>query len=101
MTFSQIEEYFLKLGARPRSLIELANTQAAKELVKAGVGVTIAAPWGAREDLAHGTLATVPLVRGKIARQWIAARLKAKPESLAQRIFIGLCEDAGRVVLGA
>jgi DNA-binding transcriptional LysR family regulator len=94
-TFDLIQDYFLKLGVRPRSFIELGNTEAIKELVKLGLGIAIAAPWVAGAELAAGSLAAVPLLRGKIGRQWIVAKLKNRPTTLPERIFSGLCQDVG------
>lgn len=94
-TFDLIQDYFLKLGVRPRSLIELANTEAIKELVKLGLGIAIAAPWVAGAELAAGSLAVAPLLRGKITRHWVVARLKDRPVTLAERTFTGLCQEVG------
>lgn len=94
-TFDLIQDYFLKLGVRPRSFIELGNTEAIKELVKLGLGIAIAAPWVAGTELTAGTLAAVPLLRGKITRQWIVARLKDRPTTLPERTFSGLCLEVG------
>jgi len=94
-TFDLIQDYFLKLGVRPRSFIELGNTEAIKELVKLGLGIAIAAPWVAGTELNAGTLAAVPLLRSKITRQWIVARLKDRPTTLPERTFTGLCLEVG------
>ncbi len=94
-TFGLIQDYFLKLGVRPRSFIELGNTEAIKELVKLGLGVAIAAPWVAGAELAAGSLCSIPLLRGKIARHWIVARIKNRPATLPERIFSGLCREVG------
>ncbi|MCB1210908.1 MAG: LysR family transcriptional regulator [Verrucomicrobiales bacterium] len=94
-TYDLIQDYFLKLGVRPRSLIELGNTEAIKELVKLGLGVAVMAPWVAGNELAAGSLATVPLLRGRIVRHWIVAQLKDRPQTLAQRTFTGLCQEVG------
>lgn len=95
-TFQLINEYFLKLGARPRSFIELGSTEAIKELVKLGLGVALAAPWITRNELKSGELAALPLLRGKIKRQWILAHLKNKVVSLAEQTFLSLCEAVGQ-----
>lgn len=104
-TYELIGEYFHKLGVRPKSLIELGNAEAIKELVKLGLGVTLAAPWTARAEIASGEIVAVPLLRGRVKRQWVVAQLKEKPTSLAEQIFMGLCVDVGvdleKKVLGA
>jgi len=93
LTFELVSDYFMKLGIKPRSIIELGNPAAITELVKAGVGITIGATWTNNAELETGALAAVPLVKGKIKRHWIAAWLKDKPITLVEQTFIGLCED--------
>lgn len=95
-TFALANEYFLKLGARPRSFIELGSTEAIKELVKLGLGVALMAPWNARAEIAEGSLAAVPLVKGRVRRQWVVSHLRDKPVTLAEETFMGLCHDVCR-----
>jgi len=95
LTFDLIGEYFLKLGVRPKSFMELGNIQAIKELVKLGLGTAIAAPWTSLSEIRSGELTAIPLLRNRIKRQWIVCHLKQKPTSLAEHIFMGLCEEAG------
>jgi DNA-binding transcriptional LysR family regulator len=94
-TFGLIREYFHKLGARPRSFIELGSTEAIKELVKLGLGVAMVAPWTARSEIKRKELCAIPLPRAKVKRQWVVAHLKNKPVSLAEKTFMSLCEEAG------
>lgn len=94
-TFQFIVEYFLKLGVRPKSFIELGNTEAIKELAKLGLGVAMVAPWTARAEIKSRELCALPLPRAKVKRQWVVAHLKDKPVSLAERTFMVLCEEVG------
>jgi DNA-binding transcriptional LysR family regulator len=94
-TFQFIIEYFLKLGVRPKSFIELGNTEAIKELAKLGLGVAMVAPWTARAEIKSKELCALPLPRAKVKRQWVVAHLKDKPVSLAERTFMVLCEEVG------
>lgn len=94
-TFALANDYFLKLGARPRSFIELGSTEAIKELVKVGLGIALLAPWIARSEIELGSLAVVPLVKGRVRRQWVVSHLKNKPVTLAESTFMGLCRDVG------
>lgn len=94
-TFDFILEYFHKLGVRPRSFIELGNTEAIKELVKLGLGVAMVAPWTARDEIKSKELCVLPLPRAKVKRQWVVAHLKEKPVTLAERTFMALCEEVG------
>jgi DNA-binding transcriptional LysR family regulator len=94
-TFEMIGEYFLKLGVRPKSFIELGNTEAIKELVKLGLGVAMVAAWTAPAEIKSGELVSLPLVRSRIKRQWVVAHMKQKPVSLAEQTFMTLCEQVG------
>ncbi len=94
-TFALVNDYFLKLGVRLRSIIELGSTEAIKELVKLGLGVALVAPWIARPEIEQGSLAAVPLVKSRVRRQWVVAPLKNKPVTLAENTFMGLCKEVG------
>lgn len=93
LTFEMVNDYFMKLNIRPKSIIELGNPGAITELVKVGVGIAIGATWTNRAELESGQLVAVPLLRSRIRRQWIAACLKDKPITLVEQTLIGLCED--------
>lgn len=96
LNFAMIQEFFLKQGVRLQSFIELGSTEAGKELAKLGLGVAIAARWIARQEIEAGQLVSVPLPKGKLKRRWITAILKGRPMNLAERTFIGLCEEVGK-----
>lgn len=94
-TFALVNDYFLRLGVRPRSFMELGSTEAVKELVKLGLGVALVAPWIVGRELRTKELIALPLVKGRVRRQWVVAQLKHKPVSLAEQTFMGLCREAG------
>lgn len=96
LNFALIQEFFLKHGVRLQHFIELGSSEAIKELAKLGLGVAIAARWIARAELAAGQLAAVPLPKGRLRRRWVTSSLKGRPLNLAERTFIGLCEEVGR-----
>ena len=98
LTFAMVHEHFLRLGVRLASVIELGSTEAMKELAKLGLGVAVAARWTARAELQAGQLVALALPRGRIRRHWVAATLRGRPLSLAERTFLGLCQEAGRVL---
>lgn len=93
-TFALVNDYFLKLGVRPRSFMELGSTEAIKELVKLGLGVALVAPWIVRAEIKSRELVALPLVKGRVRRQWVVAHLKDKPLTLAEQTFMGLCREA-------
>ena len=94
-TFALANDYFLKLGVRPKSFIELGSTEAMKELVKLGLGVALLAPWIAQSEIEQGSLAAVPFIKGRVRRQWVVSNLKDKPMTLAESTFVGLCRQVG------
>src|SRR5262249_582232 len=69
-TFRMVEKYFQEDGVVLNTVIELGSMEAIKELVKLGLGVSIFAPWTAREELAARSLVTLPLGRRKLRRNW-------------------------------
>lgn len=95
LTFELISEYFLKLGIRPKSFIELGNIEAIKELAKLGLGTAIIASWTAKGEIQSGELFALPLPRMRIRRQWVVAHLKHKPMRLAEQTFMGICQEVG------
>ncbi len=94
-TFALVNDYFQKLGVRPRSFMELGSTEAIKELVKLGLGIAMVAPWTVRAEIKSKELVALPLLKGRVRRQWVAAHLKNKPLTLAEQTFMGLCREAG------
>lgn len=98
LTFDMVSDFFRRQGTRLHSFIELGSTEAMKELAKLGIGAAIAADWTARPEIAAGQLIAVPLPKAKLRRRWVASTLKGRPLSLAERTFLGLCEEVGRLV---
>jgi hypothetical protein len=55
----------------------------------------LVAAWGTRQELKSGELVALPLLRGRIKRQWVVAHLKNKAVTLAEQTFLALCEAVG------
>ncbi len=96
LNFAMIQEFFLKQGVRLNHFIELGSSEAIKELAKLGLGIAIAARWIARPEIEAGQLVPVPLPKGRLRRRWVTSSLKGRPLNLAERTFVGLCEEVGR-----
>jgi DNA-binding transcriptional LysR family regulator len=94
VTFRLIENYFRREQMVLNTVIELGTMEATKELVKLGVGVSILAPWIARQELSEGSLVRLPLGRRRLERRWGILQWRGKRLSLAEETFIGLCRDA-------
>ncbi len=98
LSFALLNDLFVRQGIRLNSIIELGSTEAMKELAKLAIGVAIAAPWTARAEITTGQLIAIPLPRGKIRRTWVSATLLGRPLNLAERTFVGLCEEVGHLM---
>ncbi len=96
LNFILIQEFFLKQGVRLQHFIELGSSEAIKELAKLGLGIAIAARWIARSEIEAGQLIPVPLPKAKLRRRWVTSSLKGRPLNLAERTFVGLCEEVGK-----
>ncbi|MBL9114898.1 MAG: LysR family transcriptional regulator [Verrucomicrobiaceae bacterium] len=97
-SFTMLNEMFLKQGARLNHIIELGSTEAMKELAKLGIGIAVSARWTAQAEIKQKQLHVVPLPRGQVKRTWVTAILKGKRLNLAERTFVGLCEETGRLM---
>ena len=94
VTFGLIENYFRHEGMTLKTIIEVGSMEATKELVKLGLGVSILAPWIARQEIEEGSLVALPLGRRKLQRRWGILHWRGKRLNLAEETFIGLCESA-------
>ncbi|MEY2877711.1 MAG: hypothetical protein RLZZ15_91, partial [Verrucomicrobiota bacterium] len=92
-TFRLVSEYFREEKVSLSNVIELGSMEAIKELVKIGIGAGVLAAWIAREELADGSLVSVPLGARKLTRRWGVAHLKGRRLALAEETFVGLCES--------
>lgn len=92
-TFRMVEEYFRQEEIVLHSLLDLGNMEAIKELVKLGLGISILAPWTARNELSEGSLVGLPLGKRKLRRRWGVLYYRGRRLSLAEETFIGLCES--------
>ncbi len=94
LTFRLIEDYFRRENMVLNTVIELGTMEAIKELVKLGLGVSILAPWIAREEIKERSIVVLPLGRRKLQRRWGILHQRGKRLTLAEETFIGLCRAA-------
>ncbi|HEY6166506.1 MAG TPA: LysR family transcriptional regulator [Verrucomicrobiae bacterium] len=94
VTFRLIERYFREEDIALNTVVELGNMEAIKELVKLGLGVSILAPWIARDEIEEGSVMALPLGRRKLKRHWGIMHLRGRRLGLAEETFIGLCRSA-------
>ncbi|MSU60060.1 MAG: LysR family transcriptional regulator [Pedosphaera sp.] len=94
VTFRLVEEYFRRENMVLNTIIEVGRMEATKELVKLGLGISVLAPWIARQELDERSLVALPLGRRKLPRRWGVLHWRGKRLSLAEETFIGLCRTA-------
>ena len=93
-TFNLIEKYFRSEQITLNTVIELRSMEAIKELVKAGVGVSILAPWVAAKEMAERSLSAFPLGKRKLQRQWGVLHWRNQTLPLPLMQFIEACARA-------
>ena len=90
-TTQLIDRYFRDLQIAPSTVMEIANTEAIKELVKLNLGVAILAPWIIEKELVRGALCMRPLGPKPLRRQWTVLSLAGRRWNLAEETFCRLC----------
>ncbi len=98
--FRLVEEYFREEKMVLNLFIELGSMEAIKELVKLGLGISILAPWTARQELLQKTLVTLPLSKRKLKRNWGILRRRGKRPTLAEETFVSLSRSICASVVG-
>jgi len=73
---------------------------AIREMVARGLGVSILAPWVARDEIAAGTLVALPLGRRKLTRNWGVLHRRGRRLNLAEEQFVSLCRREGAQLVG-
>jgi LysR family transcriptional regulator for metE and metH len=82
-------------GITPR-VEEVPLTEAAIELVKAGLGVAALAHWAVRPELQAGRLVALPLPASALQRRWSAVMLRQAAAMPMLRDFVELLAATGR-----
>jgi len=100
-TFRLVEQYFVRARAELRDWIELGSVEAIKELVKLGLGISVAARWTARREIDEGSLSWLRLPGRGVRRTWCIAASAARRLTLAEETFIGLCQSAAGITIGS
>ena len=99
-TFRLVEQYFVRARAELRDWIELGSIEAIKELVKLGLGVSVAGQWTTRRgDRARARWSGCRCPATPLRRTWCIAHAAGRTLSLAEQTFIGLCQSAGSVIV--
>lgn len=95
-----VESYFRHEQMTLLKMMEVGSMSAIREMVQRGLGVSILAPWVAREDLATRTLVALPLGRRKLTRNWGVLHRRGRRLNLAEEQFVSLCRREGAQLAG-
>ena len=90
-----VEGYFRHEDMTLHKMMEVGSMSAIREMVARGLGVSILAPWVARDDIASGKLVALPLGRRKLTRNWGVLHRRGRRLSLPEEEFVSLCRRAG------
>lgn len=74
-------------GIHPRSIVEFGSTQAVKEAVEAGMGVTVLSNWVIRKELTLGTLVTLKCSETPIQRNFYLVTRDTEFHTKASQTF--------------
>lgn len=94
VTARLIDDYFRQERIVLNTCIELGSMEAIKELVKLNLGVSILAPWIAREEIADGSLVALSMGRRKLRREWGIILLQDRRLGLPEETFISVAQEA-------
>lgn len=78
-----VEKALQKLSAKPAKQIVLGSTQAIKEAVEAGLGISCLSKWALRKEVQLGSLKPLRMKGCNITRKFYLIRSKGKFESKA------------------
>lgn len=90
-----LEEVLQKISLKPAKIITLGSTQAIKEAVEAGLGVSFLSKWALRKELQLGTLKAVRVKDINITRGFFLIRHKERFESKACNEFRKYISEVG------
>lgn len=95
-----VEGYFRHEEMTLLKMMEVGSMSAICEMVSRGLGVSILAPWVARDAIAAGTLVALPLGRRKLTRNWGVLHRRGRRLNLAEEQFVSLCRREGAQLVG-
>ena len=75
--------------------MEINSPEAAKELIKVGMGIGVMADWAVEKEARDSELISLPLGRKKLLRTWGISVRKGRKLNKAERIFMKIGEESG------
>ena len=90
-THSLVDAYFQQEGVSIKAFIEIGNEEAIKQFVRLDLGVGLLPRWIAANEIRQGTLASVPLGRGHLRRNWGILHCTNHELTFPESVFVNLC----------
>lgn len=100
-SFSLIEDYFRKENVRVRPFLEINSEEAVKQFVRLDIGAAILPEWIARSEIHQRSLASLPLGRRRLVRDWGILAPKERRFTFAENVFIGISRNVAANVISS
>jgi LysR family transcriptional regulator, low CO2-responsive transcriptional regulator len=88
-----INQFYHSQNLVPSTVMEIADIEAIKELVKLELGVSVLAPWTAEKELLRGSLKMRPLGTKPVTRNWVVLTLTGRRLTPEEETFFRLCRS--------
>ncbi len=98
-THTLIESYFRQEGIRLQPFIEIGSEEATKQFIRLDLGVGLLPKWIAAAELQQGTLASLPIGRRRLRREWGILHARSHKLTFPENVFIDLCRDVSANLL--
>ncbi len=82
-----VEHHFQNEDVHPQSIMEIPSVEAIKEMVKAGLGIGVLAPWTAQKDLQRRRMILRPFGTRPITRDWVVLHQRNRRLNLVEHHF--------------
>jgi DNA-binding transcriptional LysR family regulator len=100
-TRQTVDRLFAEQGVTITPYMELGSSEAIKQGVMAGLGISVLSRHNLRLELAGNYLAILDVEGFPLKRRWYAVHLKGKKLSLAAQTFLDFIIDEGAAVLSS
>ena len=94
-----IERLFSEQNLEIKPYMELGSSEAIKQAVMAGLGISVLSRHNLRLELAHNYISVLDVKGFPLFYRWYAVHLKGKRLSLASRTFLQFLLDQGKEIL--
>ena len=94
-----IERLFSEQNLAIKPYMELGSSEAIKQAVMAGLGISVLSRHNLRLELAHNYISVLDVKGFPLFYRWYAVHLKGKRLSLASRTFLQFLLDQGKEIL--